>query len=69
MDIHNELIIVFNTPPIIHPDTSRLKLNDSRCVNRYNYALDAMCEKELVYYRMDELHQSVSDPISEHQQK
>ena len=69
MDIPNEIIFGFNPPPIVHLNARRLKIKNPRCVNRCNVVLDALCEKEQIYYRVDHSYQTSSDPLSEYQQR
>ena len=68
MDIPNELIFGFNPPPINHPKARRLKIKDPRCVKRYNEKQGELCTELQIYQQMDNLHRTVSDPITNIQQ-
>ena len=69
MDISNKLLYGFNPPPLSHPSARRLKMKDPRCIQRYNEKLHQDCEQALIYYKMDNLHQVATDPMTEQQQK
>ena len=69
MDIPNESLFVFNYPPLTHPNARRLKMKDPRRVNCYNNSLDKLYLEEQMYYYMDNLHQTATDPMIDMQQK
>ena len=68
MDIPNGLIYGFNHPPPTQPNARRLKIKDHRSVKRCNDKLDNVCQKEKIYHRMNNLHESAIDTMTHMQQ-